>query len=177
MATVVGMESEFWLARSLKQGSDQAFEVLYAQQYRSVYALALRLLCDPGTAEDVVQEVFISVWRGIKGFRGEGSILQWMHTITVRTAIRRWQHHPEVQLDEEMILRYEQTATRVFPDIRIQLERAIAMLQAGARTVLLLHDVYGHTHSEIAALLDVAVGTVKAQLHRARNLMKQELQR
>jgi len=173
----VGVESEYLVAQSMKQGDDRAFELLYVRQYRSVYALALRLLCDPAVAEDVVQEVFISVWRGMKRFRGESSISTWIRTIVVRAAARRWSRRPETQLDEDMIDRYERTAATVFPDTRLHLERAIAKLPAGARTVLLLHDVYGLKHSEIAPLLDVAVGTVKAQLHRARNLMKQELQR
>jgi RNA polymerase sigma-70 factor (ECF subfamily) len=172
-ATRVG--SEVRLVQNVKEGDAQSFELLYSQQHRSIYALALRLLCDPAAAEDVVQEVFISIWRGIRGFRGESSILTWMHTITVRTAMRRWHRRPEMQLDEATILRYEYTAARTFPDTKLRLERAIATLPAGARTVLLLHDVYGYTHSEIGVLLGIAIGTVKAQLHRARNLMKQEL--
>ena len=171
-----GLDSELWLVRSVREGEGSSFESLYAREYRSVYALALRLLCDPAAAEDVTQEVFVSVWRGINRFRGESSISTWIHTITVRTARRRWHRRPESQMDESAICRYEGAAAKFFPDTRIRLERAIATLPVGARTVLLLHDVYGYKQLEIAELLEIALGTVKAQLHRARNLMKKELQ-
>jgi len=79
-------------------------------------------------------------------------------------------------MEESAICQYERAAAKVFPDTRLRLERAIATLPVGARTVLLLHDVYGYKQLEIADLLGIALGTVKAQLHRARNLMKKELQ-
>ncbi len=117
----------------------------------------------------------LPVWRGINNFRGESFLRTWIHTIAVRTAMRHWRRHPDAQLDEIALAKYERSARSAFPDTRLELERAIATLPAGARAALLLHDVYGYKHSEVAELLDVAVGTAKAQLHRARNLMKREL--
>jgi RNA polymerase sigma-70 factor (ECF subfamily) len=156
---------------------DDSFESLYAKHSRKVHALALRLLCNTAAADDVVQEVFVSIWRGLKNFRGDSSIGTWIHTITIRTAMRRLKWQPEAQLDDEAIARYQSIVRIALPDTRLELERAIAMLPTGARAVLLLHDVYGYKQTEIAESLGVALGTVKAQLHRARNLMKKELQR
>ena len=154
---------------------NSAFEALYLRQRPLVYAVALRMLCDHAVAEDVVQEVFVAVWRGLSSFRGHSSISTWIHTITVRTAMRRWRKPTEAQPDEIELANFERAAARAFPDTRLDLERAIATLPARARAILILHDVHGHKQSEIAELLGIAVGTVKAQLHRARNLVKQEL--
>ena len=160
---------------SMPETGHPEFELLYAEQYPSVYALVFRLVCDPTLAEDVTQEVFVAVWRGIKNFRGESFLRTWIHTIAVRTAMRHWRRQPDAQLDDVALAKYERSARSAFPGARLELERAVAALPAGARAVLLLHDVYGYKHSEVSELLGVAVGTAKAQLHRARNLMKREL--
>jgi len=163
------------LAQRVSEPAARTFDAVYQAQHKRVYALALRLLCDASAAEDATQDVFVAVWRGLADFRGESALSTWIHTITVRTATRRWGGHREDQLDAAALERYERAAVRAFPDTRLALERAVATLPRGARSVLLLHDVYGHTQAEVADMLGIAVGTVKAQLHRARNLMKEAL--
>ncbi len=170
-----GIDSVWCSVQSGERPDNSAFEALYLRQRPLVYALALRMLCDHALAEDVVQEVFAAVWRGFSAFRGDSSIGTWIHTIAIRIARRRWRKQPEVQLDEVALANYERAATKAFPDTRLDLERAIATLPPRARAVLILHDVHGHKQAEVAELLGIALGTVKAQLHRARNLVKQEL--
>jgi RNA polymerase sigma-70 factor (ECF subfamily) len=175
-ATLSRINSAWYSMHDLRASDNSAFESLYLQQRPAVYALALRMSCNHATAEDIVQDVFIAVWRGLRAFRGDSSISTWIHAIAVRTARRRWRQNYDAKLDEGAIAEYERVVAKVFPDTRLDLERAIATLPAGARAVLVLHDVHGHKHAEIAGMLGVAIGTVKAQLHRARNLVKQELQ-
>ena len=134
------------------------FEELYRANYRRVYALTLRMTCDPDRAEELTQDVFVRVWQNLATFRGESALSTWIHTVAVRTTL---QH-----------LRAESRR-----EARIDLERAVARLPQGARTVLLLVDVEGYPYDEVATMLGVTVGTVKSQLHRARRLMMEALER
>lgn len=175
--TDANTRADTWFVNKVREPGTPAFELLYEQYYKTVYGLALRLSRDAALAEDVTQEVFISVWRGVDNFRGECSLLTWIHTIAVRTATRHMRRQRESQPAAAQLEEYAQTAGDVFPDTRLELERAIASLPDGARAALVLHDIYGYTHSEIGEMLSLAAGTVKAQLHRARNLIKQELRK
>jgi RNA polymerase sigma-70 factor, ECF subfamily len=162
------------LVARARRGDARAFEELYRLHHRRVYALALRMTREPGRAEELTQDAFVEAWRALPSFRGESAFSTWLHGVAARVVLRqmradrRWEEHNEsVYLAE---------AQRAMPDTAIALERAIASLPDGARAVLVLHDVEGYKYEEIARLLGVALGTVKAQLHRARRLVMEALE-
>jgi RNA polymerase sigma-70 factor (ECF subfamily) len=158
----------------------RAFEMLYRAHCRRAYATALRLLRDRIRAEEVVQDAFVRAWESLPSFRGDSAFGSWLHRITVRAAcdrVRQDDRRPHSIDDDGATARYVAEARRAMPDARVDLERAIATLPAGARVVLLLHDVEGYRHDEIGEHLGVTVGTVKSQLHRARRLIAAQLER
>jgi RNA polymerase sigma-70 factor (ECF subfamily) len=161
-----------------QRGDREAFEELYRQNVRRVYALCSRLAGEPSRAEDLVQEVFVRAWRKLGSFRGESRFSTWLHPLTVNVALagrRRWgrRERRETLTDDPAAL--ERGGRAAPPAEGIDLERAIAALPARARGVFVLHDVEGYPHEEIAAMMGVTVGTSKAQLHRARRLLRERL--
>jgi RNA polymerase sigma-70 factor (ECF subfamily) len=144
-----------------------------------VHALCLRLSADAARAEQLTQDVFVRAWEKLSQFRGESSMATWLRHVTVtvvlderRARVRRERRVVASGDDDGMAqaARFERT-----DDAALDLERAITALPEGARTVLVLHDVEGYRHDEIAAMCGIAEGTSKAQLHRARQLLKEVL--
>lgn len=163
-----------------QRGDVDAFEELYHEHVRRVHALCLRLAGDRQHAEELTQNVFVQAWRTLGSFRGDSAFMSWLHRIAVnvflheaRTTRRR---EARVMAVESPAV-HERGGATGDPDARIDLERAIASLPPGARTALVLHEVEGYRHQEIANLTGVAVGTVRAQLHRARRLLIERLGR
>ena len=157
-----------------------SFEEVYRAHYRRVYALTLRMTCDPEKAEELTQDVFVRVWQTLSTFRGESALSTWIHTVAVRTTLQhiRSENRREARvMTTADLTRYAAEARRAMPETRIDLERAIATLPPGARSVLLLVDVEGYPYEDVARLLGVTVGTVKSQLHRARKLMMEALEK
>jgi len=158
----------------------RAFEALYRAHYPHVHAITLRMTCDAVRAEEVAQEVFVRVWRKLPGFRGESALGTWIHTVAVRTTLEHLRGESRRQarvMTTDEPERYAAEARRAMPDTAVDLERAIAALPPGARSVLLLHDVDGYRYHEIAEMMGVSLGTVKSQLNRARRLMMEALER
>jgi RNA polymerase sigma-70 factor (ECF subfamily) len=157
-----------------REGEVAAFEALYRAHVGRVHGLCRRLVGDWHLAEELTQDVFVRAWRRLPSFRGEAAFGTWLHRIAVnrvieeRRARARRQDREDV-LDEAFDV---PTASAVAPERTLDLERAIAALPPGARTVFVLHDVEGWEHAEIAAAVGVAIGTSKAQLHRARRLLQ-----
>ena len=163
-----------------REGDLRAFEELYRAHHRRIYALALRMTGDACRAEEVTQEAFVKAWESLPGFRGESSFGTWLHGLTVHVALRhaRTERRREARIEAAGDLSaYAAEARRALPETSIALERAVAALPDGARRVLVLHDIEGYRHEEIARQLGIAVGTVKAQLHRARKLVMEALER
>jgi RNA polymerase sigma-70 factor, ECF subfamily len=166
--------------RRAQQGDAGAFEQLYREHVGRVFALCLRLCGDRARAEELTQDVFVRVWEKLDGFQGRSAFGTWLHRLAVNVVLgdRRSENvrvHRVFGVDEPE--RYE-TATRPpDPGERLDLERALATLPPGARTVFVLHDVEGFKHEEIAEMQGSAVGTSKAQLHRARRLLREALER
>ena len=170
--------SELLVARA-RGGDARAFEELYRLSSRRIYALALRLTRDGGRAEELTQDTFVRAWEALAAFRGDSSFATWLHGLAVRVwleqsrALRRREERFETAGDLSVYLTAVQ---RAMPETSLALERAIAALHAGARTMLILYAIEGYRYEEIARLLDVALGTVKAQIHRARRLLMEALQ-
>ena len=161
-----------------RRGDVDAFELLYRQHAGRVYALCLRLAADPVVARELVQDTFVKAWDALPRFRADASLTTWLHRIAVNALLERRRGEKRrtsrVSLagDEEEDER--DIAGVVFaPDVAtaIDLERAIGALPPGVRRAFVLHDVEGYTHEEIAAMTGLASGTLRAQLHRARQLL------
>jgi len=156
-----------------------AFGDVYRAHAGRVYALCLRLSGDPARADELTQDVFVRAWEKLDTFRGESQFGTWLHRLAVnvvltdrRSSWRRDRHVTAVE-DPAALER-----PRDLPLVdAMDLERAIAALPPGARTVFVLHDVEGYRHDEIAEMGGIAVGTSKAQLFRARRLLREMLER
>src|SRR5215510_15674432 len=170
------------LARAVAAGDPDAFEQLYRKYYKRVYSLCLRMLGDPTLAEDMAQEVFLQVYRKIGGFRGDSAFTTWLHSLTVNQVLMHFRKRGvklEQTADEEDFANVVDTplqSTRRTSIIdRLALDKAIAQLAPGYRTVFVLHDVEGYEHEEIAEMLGISVGTSKSQLHKARMRLREWL--
>lgn len=154
-------------------GDDRAFERLYRAHVARIHSLARRLL-SPAEADDATQEVFIRAWQKLGTFRGESAFGTWLHRLAVnlcltrRQAVAALRAHLAAEAGDLDLLPAPATA----PHVRMDFEQALARLPDGARQVLVLHDVEGYRHEEIAQLLGIAPGTSKSQLHRARMAMR-----
>jgi RNA polymerase sigma-70 factor (ECF subfamily) len=184
-----GAESEFERARraaderalveSAQRGSRAAFETLYRNHVGKVYGLCLRMTANRATAEDCTQEAFIQAWRSLPSFQNRSAFGTWLHRIAVNAVLAQGRRRRERLGDDASA---DEVADRL-PDPTIgddgtllDLEQAISRLPAGARQVLVLAGLYGHSHEEVAAMLGIAVGTCKSQLHRARQLLGEQLE-
>ena len=168
------------LARAAGRGDSIAFETLYRRHSRRVYAVVWRLAGGQAArAEDLVQESFIRAWQALPAFRFESAFATWLHRLAVNTALMdlRGRVGGEDRETDDAMLEHIATSDTAGLRMRDQLdlERAIATLPARARAVLVLHDIEGWKHEEIATGLGMAVGSSKAQLHRARNLLRKRL--
>jgi len=168
------------LVNRARDGDSRAFEQLYRRHCDRVYGLCVRLCQgDRAKAEQATQDAFVRAWEKLDGFRGDAQFGTWLHRITVNVVLgehrllQRWTTFEDA---EEHGPRRELAVEAADAGLSQDLERALARLPKGARTVLWLHDVEGYLHEEIAELTGIAVGTSKAQLHRARKLMKEHLQ-
>lgn len=167
------------VARSLR-GDDDAFAALYREHAGRIFALCLRLEGDRAAAEELTQDVFVRAWRRLGTWRGESAFGTWLHRLAVnvvlehrRSAWRRLRRVLPLAAPEEL----ERPARAAPAGLAMDLEAAIARLPEGARTVLVLHDIEGYTHEEIGQMTGIAPGTSKAQLFRARRLLREALDR
>jgi RNA polymerase sigma-70 factor, ECF subfamily len=172
--------TDYELTQQAAGGDKAAFEELYHRHFRRVYALCLRMTANTTEAEDLTQEVFTQLYHKVGSFRGESAFTTWLHRMTVNVVLmhfRRRQSRPEFITDEgetpEQIVRGTGNPAAMPIVDKIALERAIARLAPGYRSVFVLHDVEGYEHEEIGKMLGIAPGTSKSQLHKARlNLRK-----
>jgi RNA polymerase sigma factor (sigma-70 family) len=160
------------------RGDRGAFERVYRQHADRVYSLCLRMLGDRVLADEVTQDVFVRVWQKLPGFRGESAFSTWLHRVAVNVILsrRKTSGVQQDRLADEDALDSAPSAP-VSVGERIDLEAAIGQLPKGARTVFVLHDVEGFTHEEIGEQLGITPGGSKAQLHRARLLLRSALTR
>jgi len=178
--------------RLAQHGDPEAFEIIYQEHSRRVYALCLRMLGDPTEAEDLVQDVFVLLFRKIHTFRGESAFSTWLHRLTVNLVLMRLRKKspPMVSIEVTTDPDDETSSPTIdlgAPDLmlegsvdRVNLERCIEQLPAGYRAIFILHDVQGFQHTEIAAIVGRSVGDSKSQLHKARMRLREllhELQR
>jgi len=168
------------LARRAQRGDVAAFERLYRTHAGHVRALCLRLCADGQRAEESAQDAWVRVWERLSTWRGDAAFGTWLHRLTINVVLesfrseRRRLARVTLAEDEDDV---DAPAPAREPGDALDLERAIARLPRGARTVFVLHDVEGYRHSEIAAMTGLAEGTLRAQLCRARRLLMEMLDR
>jgi RNA polymerase sigma-70 factor (ECF subfamily) len=173
------------LIERAQHGDEEAFAALFEAHKRRVYSLCLRMTGDTAEAEDLSQEAFLQLFRKISTFRGESAFSTWLHRMVVNVVLMhlRKKGLQQVSLDEvdnsqdEPVKReYGDDDKRLLHSIdRITLSRAIAALPPGYRAVLVLHDIEGYEHNEIAQILNCSVGNSKSQLHKARLKLREVL--
>lgn len=168
------------LVERAREGDARAFEQVYRRTVDRIYAVCLRMCADGDEANELVQDVYVRAWQRLGSFRGESLFTTWLHRLTVNLILqdrrskgrRRARERTEADLEQ-----YGRAAVTAMPGTKVDLERAIASLPPKAREVLVLRDVQGYKYDEIAHMTGVSLGTVKAQIHRARGLVKEALER
>ena len=169
------------LVRQAQAGDMAAFEELYRRNIGRVFALCVRMAGDAALAEELAQDVFVRAWQRIDSFRGDSAFSSWLHPLTVNVALTerrsRRRRTARVMATEDPTV-FERAPERL-PETGagMDIDKALATLPPGARSVFVLHDVEGYKHHEIAEMTGVAPGTSKAQLHRARRLLREALSR
>lgn len=163
------------LIERARTGDLGACEALYHLHANRVYALVRRLAGDDAQAEDWVQEAWMRVFRSLPGFRGEARFTTWLHRVVVNTVLHGIRDAKRRRLRLVEREPPEVPTTTVHPVLRLSLEEAIDALPAGMRHILVLHDVEGYTHDEIAEMVGISAGTSKSQLFKARAKLRQRL--
>src|SRR5258705_6571494 len=180
------------LAKALQEGSQDAYELLVSRFQQPVYNLVYRLLADPGESYDVVQEVFLKIFRNIGSFRHQSSLKTWIYRIAVNEVhnYRRWFYRHRRQ---EVVLEDEGEGGKNFGDTvpdrgrspydyaldgekRVMIEDALAHINPIFRAAVVLRDVEDLSYEEIADILDISLGTVKSRITRGREAMRHQLE-
>jgi RNA polymerase sigma-70 factor (ECF subfamily) len=172
------VEFDVALIERARRGDSKAFERLYRDHVGRVHGLCLRMTRNPDLAADCAQDAFIKAWKALPKFEARSSFSTWLHRIAVNTVLEKRRGSASAEIAVEDPNDYEEPQMVLdSPVEEEELEAAIASLPQGARDALVLCGVYGYEHSEAASMLGIAVGTCKAQLHRARGLLKDRLER
>ena len=168
-------EEAAWI-RQAKQSDSRAFEKLYRMHIDKVYGLCLRMTGNVAEAEDCTQEAFIQAWNKLSKFRGDSAFATWLHRITVNAVLGRMRKSKREQDRIQVVAEISSPPASLGDSSELRdLSDAIDRLPEGARHVFVLRAVYGYSHEESGEMLGIAVGTSKAQLHRARRLLAQQL--
>ena len=172
-------EADTDLVRRAAGGDVRAFEQLYRRHAKRVHGVIWRLVGGvDARAEELTQDAFVKAWQALGGFRQDSAFTTWMHRLAVNTALMdlRGRAGAEALETDDAVLEFH-AAPSARRDLGMDLERLVAKLPPRARAVLVLHDVEGWKHEEIAQELGMAVGSSKAQLHRARHLLRAKLEK
>lgn len=160
-------------------GDRAAFERLYRTNVNRVFSICARMVSDRTAAEELTQDVFVRAWEKIGQFRGESAFTTWLHRLAVNVVLNarkgEGRRHSRTDGTEDRIDTLPGRGS--IPGLRMDLENAIATLPPGAKRVFVLHDVEGYKHEEIGVMCGITSGGSKAQLHRARLLLREALER
>lgn len=177
-APVTGKDvtDEHYQVEQARNGDVAAFEKLYRANIDRVYALCLRMTANAAEAEDAAQDAFIQAWQQLPKFRGDSSFGTWMHRVAVNAVLGRMRKSRRERDRVDAVIDISPMPESIGDDADLRdLEAAMESLPSGARHVFVLHAVYGYSHDETGEMLGIAAGTSKAQLHRARRLLADQL--
>jgi RNA polymerase sigma-70 factor (ECF subfamily) len=196
LASAIGITTEdVALVSDLKAGSEEAFAVLIAQYHQPLYSLIARSLSDPADAADITQEVFIKVFRSIRGFHGGSSLRTWLYRIALHEASnqrRWWSRHKKQEITIDSSFEADPDAENnhlslaatladrsdspfdhaAQAEVRERVEAALRQIPEAFRTVVILREIEGFAYEEIAEILNVNLGTVKSRLTRGRSALR-----
>src|SRR3984957_19647395 len=196
LASAIGMTTEdAALIADLKAGSEEAFGILIGQYHQPLYSLIARSLNAPADAADITQEVFIKVFRSIRGFHGEASLRTWLYRIALHEASnqrRWWSRHKKQEITIDSSFESDPDAENsplslastladqsdspfdhaVQAEVRERVEAALRQIPEAFRTVVILREIEGFAYEEIAEILNVNLGTVKSRLTRGRSALR-----
>src|SRR5215467_51232 len=170
--------------RLFNRGDVHAFEFIYQSYCEFVHRICLRMLRDPIEAEDATQDVFVCVLRKMNTFRGESAFSSWLYRLTTNSVLMRFRRNKGTWVPLEESLESETASCNEMGALdlnlkglldRIDLESAIGVLPKGYKTALVLHDIHGYDHREIAEMYGNSVGSSKSQLHKARRRLRKLL--
>lgn len=164
------------LVGRFRQGDLGAFEEIYRRHAGRLYSLACRMTGNPSDGEDLLQDIFVQVHRKLTTFKGESALATWLYRLAMNVCldhlrsrgVRMDQVSDSIDADGDPTPPADRGMEAALVVNRIDLERAIARLPEGSRAAFLLHDVEGFEHQEVAAILGIAEGTSKSQVHKAR---------
>jgi RNA polymerase sigma-70 factor, ECF subfamily len=196
LASAIGITTEdVALIADLKAGSEEAFAVLIAQYHQPLYSLIARSLNDPADAADITQEVFIKVFRSIRGFHGDASLRTWLYRIALHEASnqrRWWSRHKKQEITIDSSFESDPDAENSHlslastladqsgspfdhaaqAEVRERVEAALRQIPESFRTVVILREIEGFAYEEIAEILNVNLGTIKSRLTRGRAALR-----
>lgn len=177
----VPLDEDVAEVRAATRGDVRAFEALYRRHVDRIHGVVWRLVGGiQARTEELVQDTFVRAWQALPSFRFESRFSTWLHRLAVNIALmdlRATRARPEGRLDDDPGDEGDWAGSHTESHgLRLDLEQAVAGLPPRARAVLVLHDIEGWQHQEIAEELAMAVGTSKAQLHRARALLRRRLE-
>ena len=167
------------LVQRAQDGDVRAFEQLYRDHVGHIFAICLRMSGNRRRAEELTQDSFVQAWETIGTFRGESAFSSWLHRVAVNTvllALRSERRYSSRVESTDDLTRHDRSGNEQLPGELSDLENAIAQLPGQARVIFVLHDVEGYKHGEIAEYMGLSVGTSKAQLHRARRLLRKMIE-
>lgn len=168
-------DESYWVEKA-QNGDVSAFEMLYRANIDRVYALCLRMTANVAEAEDSAQDAFIQAWQQLSRFRGDSAFGTWLHRVAVNAVLGRMRKSRRERDRVDAVIDIAPVPESIGDDADLRdLESAMESLPSGARHVFVLHAVYGYSHDETGEMLGIAAGTSKAQLHRARRLLAQQL--
>ena len=171
-------EEEILINRTLN-GDNAAFEQLYKENVGRVYGVCVRIISNSKRAEELTQDVFVKAWENLSSFRGESLFSTWIYKIAVNISLM------ELRSSKKRFLRFKFIDKKLNHTKKhnpahsdsIDLEQAVSNLPDKARAVFVLHEIEGYKHEEIAEMMEINPGTSKAQLYRARNLLREALEK
>ena len=157
-------------------GDARAFEAVYRAHLPRVHSLVRRMTAGRD-ADELTQDVFVRLWQKIGTFRGDSSFSTWLHRLAVNVVIEKFRSDQvrRARMHDGEDIFAMLPGPRQTRDLGMDFETALEKLPDGAREIFVLHDVEGYKHHEIATLLEISAGTSKAQLHRARMMLRKHL--
>ncbi len=178
VAQELAKSDEARLIERARQSDTRAFERLYRLHVDRVYGLCLRMTGNRSEADDCVQEAFIQAWNKLDKFRGDSAFSTWLHRIAVNAVLGRMRKSKREQDRIKAAAEVSTSPASIGDSGHLRdLSEAVDRLPEGARHVFVLNAIYGYSHEESGNMLGIAVGTSKAQLHRARRLLKKQLEK
>jgi RNA polymerase sigma-70 factor (ECF subfamily) len=176
-------QSQHDTVRRAQAGNESAFTDIYKEHRRRVFAICMKMVHDFPLAEDLTQDSFFQLHRNLASFRGDSAFTTWLHRLTVNVVLMYMRKRvlPVISLEQMTESTREERVGREFGTLDLALEgvvdrmainRAVAVLAPGYRNILLLHDVHGFQHCEIASMQNCSLGTSKSQLHKARRALQ-----